>query len=324
MYDYEYEIKSILTTKGIKYIDCGKSLKVKCFNPSHNDKNPSCYIDLNKGLWHCFSCGASGNFITMQKILLGKVERRDDIFTFNEPLRKNEEIKYPNIKIIGKLKNPKENSEIMKFLNSIGVYKEEFIDKYNIQYTTYSEMISEELYNDENSNPTKMMNRICVPIYHENKLINMECRTFKGEKPKVKYVKGGSTNTLFNWENIDKNKRVVVVGADKNFFKMWNVYPNSVAMFHCIPTEQQMKMLNECKEICLFADNDKAGLEDSPNKINKGYKGKFYITHDSRTYEIYEDGEYKTKGYDCNDCSLNEIENHLSKAKLYAKKEFIW
>lgn len=323
---YEHDIKTFLNMKGISYVDMGNSLKFKCINPYHTDHNPSCHIDLDTGLWHCFACGAKGNIITLQKLLFGKVldGKYNDVFSVYTK-EKHKKIKYPSIKVIGKLKNPMDNDEVMKFLNSIGITSEEFINKYNLSYCDYVEMISEDLYNEGNF--TKMSNRIVTPITHNGKIINMECRTFIGEKPKVKYVKGGSVDTLFNWENIDTSKRVIVVESVKNFSKLWNVYPNSVAMFHAIPTKKQLRMLNECEEICLFADNDDAGRISCPSKIKENYNGKFYITYDRRKYDVIEDGKIKTKGYDCNDCTLDEISNHLDNARIYNSYEndiFTW
>ena len=39
----------------------GKSYMACC--PFHNEKTPSFHIDRDKQLFHCFGCGASGNFV---------------------------------------------------------------------------------------------------------------------------------------------------------------------------------------------------------------------------------------------------------------------
>lgn len=40
--------------------------------PFHGDKNPSFSVDLKKGMYKCFSCGAEGNYINFRAQLEGK------------------------------------------------------------------------------------------------------------------------------------------------------------------------------------------------------------------------------------------------------------
>jgi len=44
-------------------------LMVSC--PLHEDKSPSCSVDIGKGLWKCFSCGHGGTIIDMQMRIAG-------------------------------------------------------------------------------------------------------------------------------------------------------------------------------------------------------------------------------------------------------------
>lgn len=39
--------------------------------PLHDDKSPSCSIDLDKGVWHCFSCGEGGDVYTLAQVVYG-------------------------------------------------------------------------------------------------------------------------------------------------------------------------------------------------------------------------------------------------------------
>lgn len=43
----------------------GKRLAVHC--PLHEDASPSCLIDVEKGLWYCFPCGAGGDVIELYR-----------------------------------------------------------------------------------------------------------------------------------------------------------------------------------------------------------------------------------------------------------------
>ena len=325
------DVKELLDKHNIHYIESGSSIKCLCLNPMHNDKHIGSFsIDKEKKLAYCFSCGFSANIYTLNKLLGESISNSDfHSYKFTRPLRPIErKIEYPNPKIIGKLLNPFENTQVMDFLNSIGIYSEEFIRQYDITYTNYSEMIAENLYGDSDTEYTKMKDRICIPIRHNNQIINYECRTVINEIPKIKYVKGCSMQTLFNFENIDTSKTVVLTESVKNLCKIWNVYPNVVAMFHAIPSDVQIKMLNQCDNLIFFADNDAGSFgEIKDGKLKKGgiqaladnYKKDFRVCYDKRTYwkRNPETGLNERKGFDANDCTLDEIENHISKAVSY-------
>lgn len=330
------DVKELLDKHGIHYIESGNSIKCLCLNPMHNDSHIGSFsIDKEKKLAYCFSCGFSANIYTLNRVLGEKISI-DSFreYKFTKSLRpvpeKEKEIEYPIPKVIGKLFSPFDNLKVMKFLNSIGIYSESFIKDYGIKYTNYSEMIADNLYGKEDVEYTKMKDRICIPIYHNGKKINIECRTMIDEVPKVKYIKGCSMQTLFNFEHIDKSKPVVLTESVKNLCKIWNVYPNVVAMFHAIPSDIQLKMLNECDNLIFFADNDAGSLgEVKEGKLKKGtvqvlkekYKKDFKVCCDKRFYrkKNRETGKWERKGFDANDCTLEEIENHIKNAEFFSE-----
>jgi len=53
--------EELLVSKGIEYRPQGGDFVIKCLNPSHDDSNPSMRVDQASGMFHCFSCGFSGN-----------------------------------------------------------------------------------------------------------------------------------------------------------------------------------------------------------------------------------------------------------------------
>lgn len=54
-------VENLLRDKKVTYLEKGKDLLVKCFNPDHEDTNPSLRIDKEGGDFHCFGCGYKGN-----------------------------------------------------------------------------------------------------------------------------------------------------------------------------------------------------------------------------------------------------------------------
>lgn len=56
-------VQEILDKKNIEYLEKGGDLLVACFNPEHEDSNPSMRIDKGSGVYHCLSCGYKGNLL---------------------------------------------------------------------------------------------------------------------------------------------------------------------------------------------------------------------------------------------------------------------
>jgi len=54
------DILSLITGLGIELHKAGSEYMGLC--PFHDDHNPSLSVNLEKGIWHCFGCGKSGNY----------------------------------------------------------------------------------------------------------------------------------------------------------------------------------------------------------------------------------------------------------------------
>lgn len=62
-------VLELLQSKNVSYTPSGKDYLTKCFNPEHNDSNPSFRIDKVTGIAHCFSCGFKTNIFKFYGIL---------------------------------------------------------------------------------------------------------------------------------------------------------------------------------------------------------------------------------------------------------------
>lgn len=83
--------EELLTKKGIQYIPSGGDVKVRCLNPQHEDSDPSMRIDRITGVFHCLSCGFSGNIFNHfgQKINYLEMKRRNLKNKISEKLAEN-------------------------------------------------------------------------------------------------------------------------------------------------------------------------------------------------------------------------------------------
>lgn len=313
MYD---NIENLLNSHGIKYRKQGCVIKCLCPNPSHNDRHIGSFsFDLNKGIGHCFACGCSVNVRSFNRLLGEKMDRADDNYEFLKSLkpRNNEDDVFPKPVVYGNLYEPKYNTEVLNFLHGIG-FSDEFIYEKGIKYCKYCEMISENLVNEKT---TVMIDRICIPVYKGGNIVNYECRTFVNAIPKVKYVMGCRSNLLYNFENIDLSKDVVLTESIKNLGKGWNVTKNIISSFGNQITDTKLRMLNKIPSLIAFLDFDDGGLV-MLRKLKENYEGELSVAFCPKKYK---DADGKIKGRDMNDCSLEEIEFYLDKRMSVDKAE---
>lgn len=304
------DVELLLSTHGVKYQKKGHVIKSICPNPEHMDSHIGSFsFDLIKGVGHCFACGYSCNIFSLNKIL-GEKGGFDKNYnpSFLKSLKPNkkEEITYPKPIVYGKLYNPFTSNEVMDFLHSIG-WSDEFIEEKEVKYCRYCEMISEDLINDPDEDNTVMSNRIVIPIYRNGQLINYECRTFDGNPIKVKYINGCRVNWIYNIENIDLSKEVVLTEGIKNLGKAYTITKNIISSFGNQLTDIKLEMLNKIPKLLVFLDNDDGGLTMA-KKLKDNYNGELRATFCPKFYK--KDSEIK--GFDMNDCSIEEIEFYLN------------
>ena len=310
------DVEQLLLTHGIKYQKKGNVIKCLCPNPSHDDRHIGSFsFDTIKGVGHCFACGCSVNIFSFNKLLGEKLEYKGDVnYEFTKSLKpKKEEVVYTKPIVYGKLYNPFYDNKIMDFLHGIG-WSDEFIEEKGVMYCRYCEMIGENIANDIDEKPTVMENRICIPIYKDGKLVNYECRTFGNNPIKVKYVRGCSSNLIYGIDDIDLNKEVVLTESIKNLGKGYNVTKNIISMFGNQLTDVKLKLLNKIPNLTLFADYDDGGLF-LLRKLKENYEGNLRVTFCPKQYKK----NNETKGFDMNDCSLDEIQFYLEHTMLAEK-----
>lgn len=66
-------VEELLIKNNVRYTPSGRDFLTKCFNPEHNDSNPSFRIDKTSGISHCFSCGYKMNLFKFYGILTNNV-----------------------------------------------------------------------------------------------------------------------------------------------------------------------------------------------------------------------------------------------------------
>jgi DNA primase len=65
----QVDIIALLSSFGVKLTKKGKGWTGKC--PWHEDSTPSLSVDREKGLYHCFGCGESGDAVSFVEKMKG-------------------------------------------------------------------------------------------------------------------------------------------------------------------------------------------------------------------------------------------------------------
>lgn len=239
--------------------------EVMCHCPFHVDKSPSMGIDLERGIYNCFSCGSRGTIESLFRELTG-----DDLY-----------------KTLGIANNPFVNFA----RNSIQVYKweEPKVVKKSV-YVNYNKSdfvpatknllslryllrrgISQQtadsmgfLYcEDTTINTTRFINRLCIPIYEDGVLCSIEGRKILSEDygPKVLYPKNTSVDTLYGIDNLDRDKTLFACEGlmDLALLRGCRETSNSTSIFGANVTTRQLDLLSQFKKVVYIADKDIAG-----------------------------------------------------------------
>ncbi len=299
------EIMDFINSSGLKYEDKGDYIRFKCINPAHDDRNPSMTMLKSNGFARCWACGKVYNFVNLYYVLTGeKIAQRHSSFisSLSKPLVKGQSHKRE--KVIeyrlekGALYHPRISPTVSKFLEDIGITKEA-IDYFDIRWTDMVKMGF-----DPKKDTTFIKDRICIPIVEDGKIVNMECRDFTfNQKPKVIYPKGSKAVTLFNYDNLDKNKPLIVVEGVKSALRIWSyISKNVTATLGCSISKGQREKIKEFNNIILFPDNDEAGLS--------------MIKQFEEFYELdYHYTLMKQEGYDPADGSIEDVKEALQNKK---------
>lgn len=301
------DVEILLNTHGIKYKKKGDN--ILCLCPNHNDKHIGSFsFNLTKKVGHCFACGYSCNIFSLNKLLGEKMEYNGNVnYEFVKSLKpKKEEIIYDKPIVYGKLYDPFYDNDALDFLHKIG-WSDKFIEDKGVKYCRYCEMIGESLSNDIDEKPTIMENRICVPIYKDGKLINYECRTFDNNPIKIKYVKGCSSNYIYGIDNVNLDEEVILSEGIKNIGKAYSITKNVISSFGNQLTPIKMDLLNRIPKLTVFLDNDQGGLVYA-EKLKEEYEGELKATFCPK---FHKKGD-TLKGFDMNDCTIDEIEYYLN------------
>jgi DNA primase len=278
--------QEILRRLGIPFKPEKSKQMVSCWEHGP-ERTPSLSIDLEKGVFHCFGCGASGTLKNKYYQTFGRSILRDlglsknqiDLLqqTYFEQSSDFSKIPHADICIEGKGYPISITEAGKKWLKFRGFSENDFK---NVRANYYQFGICKK--NSDKSNKkewTYVINRVVIPIYEKGMILSYELRDIMGttfyEKQlkkrglllsdhpykKLLYPKNSSQNTLFELDKLKKDEPLYIVEGlmDLISLRTHNSFKNSTCLFHCIPSERQYYLLNDFKKIVYIINNDLPG-----------------------------------------------------------------
>ena len=326
------DFKYLLQVLGGTHVsDCGDY--VKCCSMFHAEKNPSFVLYKNSGLWKDFSGPYSGGDIESlvyyakgQKLAdflgISKDEIITDLYKKKEQTRRFVNLEEYNpldydLIVEGNDIEPL-NSDIRHYTHATRVrgMSKEFIEFFKIGVIRRSEIYLQKKnqYSDK-IKKVLFFDRLCIPIYEYGKRVSIEGRRIDGVKDyKVIYpssiggVGGSAYRRLFNIDNLDVNRPLIVCEGTMDIVKIWSYFDKNVTCTYGASLKPQHKEdLKKFKDIIVFSDSDEGG--------------EHMIDH---IYNFIKDREIKVArlpdGLDPGEATLNQIEyalNHLIEGTEY-------
>jgi len=255
------DVENLLVALGVKFVRKDQEIVARCISGEHDDKNPSWSIhdepgDDKHGVFHCFSCGWSGNVFTLiekargvefekavefaMKFVNGhvKVRQPDEDRTFNTR-ELTAECRVPSgiVRIA-------RGSQCWRYLESRGIGAKE-IETYNLRDWIWRR-------------------RVWVPITSGGRLVTWLARTYDGDRKKVLHPKGDRRGTrwgIFGIDQVDRSLRFV--SLSEGWVSAIRVrqaeIPNSTAINGATLTEEQAEQLAFADTVVAWREGDAGG-----------------------------------------------------------------
>ena len=234
----------------------GDNYIMECPDPTHIDKNPSCYFHKSNLVYHCFGCGSKGTIIDL--VTYYRDMERDDSVKFlkkrmglehkttTDTFRKRYSKKVmPNFRLSDEYRRDWENadSRIQDFIRERD-FDTSVFDSYYIGY--------------DNS-----IGAIVIPIVYGKSIVNIGCRfVFGNEKTKIRYRKGAPLS-LSVWGLFDDYDPVNPYFTEGVFdaIRMRQAGINAYALLSTVLTTSKIRFLSDHFEgvWTIVPDPDKGG-----------------------------------------------------------------
>ena len=260
-----YELITRLALK-VKSRITPRSKSAQLFCPFHEEKNASMFVNMEKGIFHCFSCHRKGTINALSKEITGSTIYKfldlkyDEFQEHSKVLYKQEFVDYDKIPSV--LIKESDRGEARGAALGKSPVINSFLRRRGLTQEIAKSFRMYHLENVVRYNGTPYINRVCIPIYEGGRLLSVEGRADSLDNPlKVMYPKGSTVSTLYEYEKLDREKPLWIVEGlmDLAFLRRDPYFANSSCIFGANLTPRQKHLLKKFKEVLYIKENDAAG-----------------------------------------------------------------
>ena len=258
------KVEAVLNKLNVPYksIKGGRELQFRCICPDHNDRHASACISTETGLWHCFSCGESGNLKSFVKIAGGNgIDIRNFITPDDDLKMRLGKIYRESAKNMLVYENDMKFEELFKTEvndNFVPAYK----NKEALKYLYKKRKLSVDTIKNFHlmfSLSGRYENRIIIPYFDKDTIIGMNSR-YIGECESSYRYRYNINNArfesyLYNFENIESYEYCILVEGPFDLMYMVQCgFKNVISTLNTRVSKGHIKKLLKFKKIIFCFD----------------------------------------------------------------------
>lgn len=316
-------VETILTKLNIPYktIKGGRELQFRCICPNHNDRHASACISTESGLWHCFSCGESGNLRSFVRIAGGDgIDVRNFVTPEDDLKMRMSRIYRESAKNILKYENDMRFEELYE----VESY-DNFVNAYNckeaLQYLHKKRKLDVETimkFGLMYAINGRYKNRVIIPYFDNGRVIGMNSRYIGECESSYRYRYNINTarfeSYLYNYDHIENYDYCILVEGPFDLMYMVQCgFKNVISTLNTRVSLGHIKKLIKFKKIIFCFDND-IESHAGQNAVMKHASTILSIVPDMKLYKVN-----LPEGKDPNECSSEELHEsfrHIHRIKI--------
>lgn len=299
---------NLASALGIRGIIRGDELSARC--PLHRDNNPSFSLNINKGVWICFSHCGGGDFVELvQRVLASSIqEARDWIDSNGTPIA----FEQANRALLAMLERPQPEEKEIENLDWLGQFHH--FGNTVIPMWFLNRGFTWDTVNHWNIRYNPITDAVIIPVYWGGKLLGTVTRNTFKSLPKYQNSPNLPRSQIFFGEISTRLNEIIICEGVLDALWFWQNGFHAVSLLGSFLSQRQTEILKEhgMVHIVLALDNDEAGRKGTDQAKELLLKSGWLLQQIS----ILKFPPGKKDAQDCSPEELNELYARMERIAL--------